>query len=158
MRETPSGEASRIEEVGLIAALREAITEEFGSEFGVVEWSVPTQAEAKALELPATTASVVYHAAREAIRNAARHGRGGDPSRVLHLSVVAEWQDGLALSIADDGVGLYSGDGTTGGGHGLEMHSTMLAIVGGSLVTESPPGGGTRVILHAPCVSGNTSP
>lgn len=158
MRETPSGAASQVEEIGLLAALREAVTEEYEHEFGLVEWSLPSQVEVKALALPATTASVVYHAAREVIRNAARHARGGDASRPLRLTVAAQWQEGLVLSITDDGVGLRGREAATTSGHGLELHSTMLAIVGGSLITGRPPGGGTHVTLHVPWVGDGTAP
>jgi len=37
-----------------------------------------------------------------------------------------------------------------GGGQGLILHSTMMAVVGGSLALESAPGLPTRVALYLP--------
>lgn len=36
------------------------------------------------------------------------------------------------------------------GGHGLALHSTMMAVIGGFLKVESAPGQHTRVILELP--------
>jgi signal transduction histidine kinase len=53
--------------------------------------------------------------------------------------------------IADDGVGLErAGSPSTEGGHGLTLHGTLMAVVGGSLAVESAPGQGTRVLLSLP--------
>jgi signal transduction histidine kinase len=61
------------------------------------------------------------------------------------------WRGGLDLAISDDGVGIAPGSAhSSAGGHGLELHSTMLAVVGGSLVTDARPGGGIRTVLYAP--------
>lgn len=150
VREMPSGAATALNQAGLIAALREAISLEFGAEFDSVEWALSPQAESKEKSLPTAVASVAYHAAREVVRNSARHGRGGNAGRPLHLRIEASWRDGLELAISDDGVGVTPEDFRTGSGSGLEFHSTMLAVVGGSLVTEARPGGGTRNVLRAP--------
>jgi nitrogen-specific signal transduction histidine kinase len=37
-----------------------------------------------------------------------------------------------------------------GSGQGLTLHSTMMAVVNGSLALESSPGAYTRVILRLP--------
>ena len=41
----------------------------------------------------------------------------------------------------------------SGSGHGLALHSTMMAVVGGSLAVESAPGEYTRVVLSLPASS-----
>jgi two-component sensor histidine kinase len=65
--------------------------------------------------------------------------------------VNATWQDGLALTIEDNGGGLKeSGDNQSGSGQGLSLHSTLMAVVGGSLAVESTPGVSTRVVLRLP--------
>jgi len=151
IREMPSGAASRLEEIGLLAALQETVTAEFGADFDTTEWAIAPDAEAEAKSLPATVASVVFHAAREVVRNSARHGRGGSAGRPLHLRMEVTWRGGLELAISDDGVGIAPGSAhSSAGGHGLELHSTMLAVVGGSLVTDARPGGGIRTVLYAP--------
>ncbi len=59
------------------------------------------------------------------------------------------------MTIADNGVGMDSGraNGASapgGSGHGLALHSTLLAMVGGYLTVESPPEGGTLVRITVP--------
>jgi signal transduction histidine kinase len=57
----------------------------------------------------------------------------------------------LKIVIEDDGVGLETtGQSQRGNGHGLALHSTMLAVVGGMLAVESKPGAFTRVALTIP--------
>jgi signal transduction histidine kinase len=94
---------------------------------------------------------VLFYAAREAIRNAARYGRNGDSARPLHLQVGVAWRDGLEIRIEDDGVGLGAHPpAADGSGHGLALHSTMMAVVGGALATDTQPGQYTRVTLTLP--------
>ena len=102
---------------------------------------------------------VVFHAAREVIRNSARHGRGDDTGRELRLRIGLAWRGGIEITISDDGVGLSSRAETGGGaGRGLALHSTMLAVIGGSLVTENRPGGGAISTILLPQESWDTLP
>ncbi|MCJ7823236.1 MAG: hypothetical protein MUQ26_09215, partial [Armatimonadetes bacterium] len=107
-------------------------------------------ADERAASLPTLTADVVFYAAKEVIRNAARHGRGAEPARPLRLHVQAAWRDGLQLSIVDDGMGVVSAGPTDPEGHGLALHSTMLAVIGGSLVTGRDSAPGTEVTIFLP--------
>jgi nitrogen-specific signal transduction histidine kinase len=100
---------------------------------------------------------VLFYAAREVIRNAALYGRGDDASRLLRLRISAVWQapasdsapGSLEISIKDDGAGLNI-QKQSGAGHGLALHSTMMAVVGGMLTIESVSGQYTRVLLALP--------
>ncbi|HEX2915831.1 MAG TPA: ATP-binding protein, partial [Chloroflexia bacterium] len=84
-------------------------------------------------------------------RNAARYARGNNPERPLTLEILLRWRKGLEILVEDNGVGLASTRSNGGGsGQGLALHTTMLAVIGGSLVTESSPGLYTRVILSLP--------
>ena len=65
-------------------------------------------------------------------------GRGDQKTRELHLCVRAMWHEGLTLEIQDDGVGLPAS--LNGDGQGLELHSTMMAVVGGALTMERASG------------------
>jgi signal transduction histidine kinase len=58
-----------------------------------------------------------------------------------------EW---LTFRISDNGVGIA--DHARGGERsgGLALHSTMLAIVGGYLLAEANPAGGTSVTISLP--------
>ena len=84
------------------------------------------------------------------MRNAARYGRNGNTERPLHLTVSAQCRQGIELIIEDDGVGLGAGAQTQGSGQGLGLHSTLMAVVGGTLTAENAPGTGTRITLALP--------
>jgi signal transduction histidine kinase len=92
---------------------------------------------------------VIYYAGREALRNAARHARPENARHTLRLSLSGRWNGGLEIVIEDNGVGLGESR-TRGSGQGLTLHSTMMAVVNGSLALESTPGEHTRVILRLP--------
>lgn len=109
------------------------------------------QVEAVAADLPPLAAEVVYGAAREALRNAAHHGRGGSVDRPLRPRVSARLRDGLWIEVEDDGVGFGAGAVPGGGsGRGLMLHGAMMAVAGGALSVEKAPGTGTRIALTLP--------
>ena len=57
----------------------------------------------------------------------------------------------LRLVIEDDGVGMRAApQAGEGGGQGLPLHGTMMAVIGGTLTPETREGGGTRVVLGLP--------
>jgi len=67
--------------------------------------------------------------------------------------------DGVEILVSDEGPGLASSArerdrvGPRPGGLGLAITRRLLAAAGGSLVTRSAPGGGTRVHAFAPAVA-----
>ncbi len=153
----PSGLAPEVERLGLAEALRQTVETEMAGAFDGVGWRTEPKAEAAARTLQPITAEVAYGAAREAVRNAARHGRDKSAGRPLHLTVSIQCGDGLQIVIEDDGVGLATNGSTSfGSGQGLVLHSTMMAVVGGTLTAESIPAAGTRVTLALPTGDGET--
>jgi signal transduction histidine kinase len=147
----PATAAPELARLGLIDALRQSIDGEFASAFDSVSWQVEPAAAEAARAVPALTAEVVFYAAREAVRNAARYGRNGEAARALRLKVVVAWRDGLEMAIEDDGVGLGAVTiATQGSGHGLGLHGTLMSVVGGTLTAESEPGVFTRISLALP--------
>lgn len=146
LHDIPPAITPAVARLGVLEALRRAVDEELGRAFDQVVWDVPPAVVKRARALPALAAEVLFYAAREAVRNAARHGRQeGQP---LHLRVAGRWQaPDLEVVIEDDGVGLAPDSDS---GRGLALHSTMLAVVGGTLATESVPGQYTRVRLLLP--------
>jgi two-component sensor histidine kinase len=149
--DTPSAPPSEDLTGGIVESLRNLLADEMPESFDAVRWTVDPQADAAALSLPPMYLEVVYYAAREGIRNAARYGRGADPSRPLHLSVSLSGSDPLELVIEDDGIGTQpvarSKDAT---GQGLALHGTMMAVIGGQLTVENLAEGGTAVRLVLP--------
>jgi signal transduction histidine kinase len=150
-----------VAQLGLLGALRQLIEREYASAFDGVTWQVDATVEREARTLPPPYAEVLLYATREAIRNAARHGRGDDGARPLHLRVTIDKhpvaphpelvEGGLSITIEDDGVGVTTPSTHNGGsGQGLALHSTMLAIIGGTLEVESVAGQYTRVVLRLP--------
>jgi len=154
LREMPAGTAPELARLGLIGALRWVAGDELASAFDDMTWEIELEAEVQAPAIPLRIAEVVFYAAREVLRNAARHGRGAGQGRPLRLRVAVTWRDGLMIRIEDSGVGLGPGKRPSeGNSRGLALHSTMMAVIGGSLSIESLPGAYTRVYLFLPRLS-----
>ncbi len=145
---------------GLLQSLRHLLAADFAGQFDTVVWEVGDEAEALAAGLPPVTAEVVYHALREVLRNALRHGRGGDETRPLALRIGVYTGDGLRIVVEDDGVGsdrvrAIDGSGAErgagqGAGQGLAVHTALLAVVGASMSVQPSPAAGVRAVIHLP--------
>ena len=155
LRQIPAATAPELARLGLAGALQQVLENELKDAFDEVSWQVTPAAAERLPGLPALSAEVIFYAAREAMRNAALHARpvaSPASSTPLHLRVSLDWLGGLRLSIEDDGVGLGSNSAPAraGSGQGLALHSTLMAVIGGSLALESVPGEYTRVVLSLP--------
>jgi signal transduction histidine kinase len=159
--EMPVVAVPEIDRLGLVGALQKTVAEEMNGVFDEVTWQVDDKAERKARALTPLAAEVLFYAAREAIRNAAHHGRdrAGDRPLCLRVGLALAWrepvegseQGRLEILVEDDGVGFpASAPSVDGAGQGLALHSTMMAVVGGTLAFESLPGVHTRVLLTLP--------
>ncbi len=160
LRELPAPTSQAVERLGFAGALRHVAMVEFRNGFDHVLWDADAEAQGMASELSPLAADVAYYAAREIIRNAARYARGGNGRRPLRLAVVlVATDDGLEITIEDDGVGIDGAEASAGGsGQGLALHSTMLAVVGGSLAIESVPDRYTRIRLRVPSARNSQPP
>ncbi len=151
LRAMPTTTTREVARLGLIGALRQVLDTELATAFDGVTWEIEPAATHGLHQLSPLAAEVLFSAAREAIRNAARYGRNGDKNRALHLKLSATWCDGLRLVIEDDGVGIRVAElSASGSGQGLALHTTMMTIIGGTLTAESSQTGSTRVILALP--------
>jgi signal transduction histidine kinase len=151
LHEMPATALPELAKLGLCRALQQLVEEEFSTDFDDVAWQFDANIEDRVKSISPLATEVLYYAAREAIRNAARHGRKTDQATALTLTVAMKWEHGLETSIQDNGVGL-TGDhqANDGSGQGLTLHSTMMAVLGGELSIESLPGEYTRVTLTLP--------
>lgn len=90
--------------------------------------------------LPAGVEQGLYRIAQEALNNALKHACAHT------ISVSLDREDGrVILEIVDDGVGFDPEVAVNGGGLGLEGMMERAEQMGGQLVVDSKPGGGTRV-------------
>ncbi len=149
----PSAPA-RLAQDGLIAALQSLLDVDLKGEFQEVRWEIEPTAAERARELPLFAAEVIYFAAREVARNAARYARGGDSSRRLTFILALKQPPAgkLQLRLSDDGVGLNNAalgeDSPSGTGSGLRIHSAMLAAVGATLELGPAPSGGVQAVIE----------
>ena len=154
LHEMRSTTAPEVATMGLIGALQRVVEDEFLDVFNRVTWDIGVDVEAEVTSIPSLISEVLYFAGREAIRNAAKHGRKPCDEGELNLHVAINWSDGLEISIEDDGKGIVEMDSNqNGSGQGLAFHGTMMAVIGGSLSIESASGKYTRVVLSLPCDS-----
>jgi signal transduction histidine kinase len=139
--------------IGLLASLRRIVDSEMPDAFDAITWKIEPAAALAADTLQAFSREVVYYATREAIRNSAQHARGESSQRPLNLVlVVAMRNTALEIIVEDDGIGASASDGKkrSTSGHGLALHGTMMAVIGGSLGLENREGMGARVTLRLP--------
>ncbi len=160
VRAMPNASAPEVRRHGFFGALHQVVDVELKGAFDRVAWETSPDVERAAASLPDFAAETLYFAGREALRNAARHGRGGDAKRRLAVTISADVTPAagpgpsgarrVRLTIADDGVGVALAGPTAGTQHGLTLHTTLMAVAGGGLDLESRPASGTRVELHMP--------
>lgn len=137
--------------LGIVQAFRRTVDDELAPAFEQVTWHIADDVVAHGPDIPLLSAEVLFYAAREVVRNAMRHGGGGEnQERPLSLCININWQDGLVIKIEDDGVGISANAPTRGNGQGLALHTTMMAVVGGSLSIDSMHGSYTAVTLSLP--------
>lgn len=118
MRATPIANKRHLDQ-GLVSALRAALDGEFRGAFDALTFDAPDEACAAADALAPIVADLLLGAVQESLRNAGRHGRGGDLHRRLAVRVaLSSDEQAVTVTVADDGVGLQSErthDGNDGG-------------------------------------------
>jgi signal transduction histidine kinase len=151
LHELPMPQAPELSRLGIVTALRHFIEREMQPNFDPVIWQIAPGAEEKARSIPPLAAETLYFAAREVVRNAARHGPGDQSVHKLRLEIRVSNGDPFCISIEDNGVGIGSQTKPQGStGQGLALHGTAMAVIGGTLDVESQPGKFTRVRLKLP--------
>jgi signal transduction histidine kinase len=127
-----------VDALGFIDALRDLVDREI--------WKIPCQLKVD----PSfyieddTAASQLYLIAREAVINANKHAQA--------RRIVVEmrcWQNGIVLSVTDDGVG-FQKEPKSAPGLGLPIMKYRAHSIGGRLEIESSKKGGSRVACYLP--------
>ncbi len=131
---------SAAESVDLVTALSEAAAFVLGD---AVAWRIDHDA---GVDLPVASRVTAYRAAKEAMANALKH------AGATEVVIEARYADeGVAVSIADDGRGLPADAPLRRPGHrGIAHHRDRATVAGGWLRLEERPGGGTVVRVWLP--------
>jgi signal transduction histidine kinase len=150
LRDLPIVTAPEVSRLGLIAGLQKTIEREFPDAFEKVTWEISESITKQFKQLSPLVSEVAYFAAREAVRNAARHGRVGSACPILNISAKGNDQ-GWEICIEDNGSKTpVHRQKMQGSGQGLTLHSTLMAVIGGALSFEQIAGEVTRVRLFVP--------
>jgi glucose-6-phosphate-specific signal transduction histidine kinase len=133
-----------LDELGLVAALQ-AMCQAWQVRTGVVcVFAAEGQWPVNGAGSTTTRDTALYRVAQEALSNVMRHAQ----ARQVRMSLNFDGQDGLALTVSDDGCGFEHG--VTKPGLGLRGAQERAAIFGGQLQLSSAPGLGTSLRLHLP--------
>ena len=129
-----------LDDLGLVAALREYAEQKFSSAHIAVEFRIVGQPVHSNDDLE----TAVYRIVQEAINNAASH------SQATNAAVTLEFEpDRLRADVDDDGVGFILQDVLRDSlGVGLAGMFERAEALGGQLEVRSEPGSGTRVTLE----------
>lgn len=133
---------SVLDDLGLEVALR-AYADDFAKREGL---AVTFTAERVPTELSKDVASCLYRIGQESLRNVAKHARASHVTIALQGS-----QDGVTLTITDDGVGFDTDRvRATGRGLGLIGMQERVRLVNGIVTIQSRSGKGTSVSAWVP--------
>ncbi|HEY1820078.1 MAG TPA: sensor histidine kinase [Trebonia sp.] len=103
---------------------------------------LPVSVDVPPHRLDAAVEATLYFVACEALANVVKHADA--ESATVTVRVGGAW---LEMEIADDGIGGVTADG----GHGLANIADRVGALDGEVAINSPPGGGTRLIVRLPC-------
>lgn len=105
---------------------------------------VPVRLAAPRERLPAVIETAVYFVCSEALANVAKH------ARATRVDIQVRSEGGtVTVLIADDG----AGGADPSAGFGLNGAADRIGALGGQLLVQSPPGGGTQLLAEIPAAS-----
>lgn len=136
---------SDLEKNGLASALKNVVKREFDDIFNSTEIDIPVYIEEQLKQIPYHISEVIFYASREAIRNASKYAFTEEKKADLKV-----YLDKNKLVIEDNGKGISTQNISKGAGEGLKIHSTMLAVIGGSLSIDSKENSFTKVSISIP--------
>ncbi|MFH8625933.1 CHASE3 domain-containing protein [Streptomyces vietnamensis] len=88
-----------------------------------------------------TVEANAYFVVAEAVTNAVKHARAS------RIDVLVEFGEVLQIKVVDDGIG---GVGKADAGSGMTSLADRVAAFDGRLTIDSPPGGGTTLLIRIP--------
>ena len=103
---------------------------------------ITVEAAVPVTRFPPAVEAAAYFVCAESLTNIAKHA---EASRV-HISITQAYGR-LRVAVSDDGVGGADPSRSSG----LRGLRDRVEALGGSLVVESPLGGGTQVLAELPC-------
>jgi signal transduction histidine kinase len=133
-----------------ISGLRPPILDDLGLAGGLASLAasipeVDLQLNLAEDRLPEHIEVALYRIAQECAQNVVKH------SRALVATVTFSVVDGMArLEVTDNGVGFEAAPGARSVGYGMLSMAERAELVGGALVVQSRPGGGTTVTVTVP--------
>lgn len=132
---TSSGVRARV--LALVRELRQVVGFDAAVSFdGPVDTSIPDE-----------VAGHLLFTLRESLTNVGRHAHASHASVTVRVS-----SESCILEVCDDGRGIAAATegGAAQGGLGLVNLRTRAETLGGEVLVESPPGGGTSVVWRVP--------
>ena len=130
-----------IDQIGLTASL-EGLIERWSQNAGV---EVIQRLENVDGQLSGADATHVYRIAQEALNNILKHSA----ARRIEVQLENDLHC-VRLRVLDDGRGFDMSGGVPGRGYGLTTMRERAKMLGGTLVIDSAPGRGTRLLLELP--------
>ena len=150
LRDLPTVTTPEIAQRGLVIALEKTVENEFSLAFSQVAWEISQDAHQQFRQFSDLVSEVVYYAAREAIRNAARYGGKENSLPFLKISIKKQTQRWIIMIENDCKEDPADPSAKLGSGQGLAIHSTLMAVIGGELSFDQVPGKTSRVTLQLP--------
>jgi signal transduction histidine kinase len=129
-----------LDDFGLVPAV-ERLGQTFEARSGIKS---TVQANLGAVRLPPEVETALYRLVQEALTNVVKHAAATSVSILL-----ARRSRGVTAVIEDDGSG-FAADEVSSDSLGLIGMRERLALLGGTLQVESPPGAGTAVVAFVP--------
>jgi signal transduction histidine kinase len=135
---------SMLDDLGLVAALRwqaREVTRRSGLKVKMIADEITE-------DLPEAHRTCLYRVVQEALNNCDKHSKATQVRVVVHRD-----QDGIAVTVQDDGIGFEPGHEKGMGLLGIEERVLRL---GGQFSVDSKPGDGTVLRIHFPLTNDGT--
>jgi len=144
VREAIAGLRSRVSEQGLLAVLQDYL-DEFEERH---EISVAFDTDDASVSVPDLVGMHLFRIVQEALANVRKHAH----ATFVRVSLRHPSGGTLEVEIRDDGIGFVPDQMTSSKprSYGMSSMRERAEVLGGSLLIESAPGSGTRVVVTVP--------